>query len=63
MSHEEFFNLYYENLPKFKYYYLAYEEVERIHIEKFGKRKFKTAMIFRASISRYMNGSKIVTKR
>ena len=55
MTQEEFFALYYDNLPKFKFYYLAYEEVERIHIEKFGKRKFKDATVFRATISRFMS--------
>jgi hypothetical protein len=63
MTHREFFELYYENLPKYKFYYLAYEEVERIHVEKFGKRMFKNATVFRATISRFMSGSKIVTKK
>jgi hypothetical protein len=63
MTKREFFELYYENLPKFKFYYLAYEEVERIHVEKFGKKKFKNPAVFRATICRFMQENKICNKK
>lgn len=53
MTKEQFFDLYYSLLPKFTYYYQAYNETERIHVEKFGRKKFSSAVVFRATLSRW----------
>jgi hypothetical protein len=53
MTNDEFFELYYEMLPKFGYYYQAYNECERLHIEKFGRKKFSSPVVFRATLSRW----------
>lgn len=54
MSQDEFFELYYTLISKFPLYYLAYNEAERIHFEKFGRNKFSSAVVFRATLSRYL---------
>lgn len=54
MTQDEFFEMYYDLISKFPLYYLAYIEAERIHFEKFGRNKFTSRAVFRATLSRYL---------
>jgi len=53
-SHEDFIILYYNQLPNFKTYGEAYEFCESVHREKYGKNKYSSYVVFRATLSRYL---------
>lgn len=53
MSHEEFIKLYFQNLPKYDTYTAAYNATEEFYKLKFGKNKYSTYNVFRATLSRW----------
>jgi hypothetical protein len=53
-SHEDFIKIYYNELPNFKTYGEAYEYCESLYREKYGKNKYSSYVVFRATLSRYM---------
>lgn len=46
--------MYYNQLPNFKTYGEAYEYCESVYREKYGKNKYSSYVVFRATLSRYL---------
>jgi len=53
-SHDDFIRAYYNALPHHKRYEDAYWYVEELYNQKYGKNKYSSYVVFRATLSRWV---------